>query len=76
MIVTRLYGVNPNEFVTSAEAATILGVDRSTLSRWSDEKLRDDERRIDHVRLSSGAKLYRRADVEALRDELAEQAAS
>jgi predicted site-specific integrase-resolvase len=58
--------------VTSAEAADILGVDRTTLSRWSDERLRDDGRRITHIRLASGAKLYRRADVEKLRDEMAE----
>lgn len=73
MQVTRLCPVTL-DLITSAEAADILGVDRSTLSRWSDEKLRGEERRLDFERLSSGAKLYSRADVERLRDELAQAA--
>lgn len=62
--------MNTQELITSAEAADILGVDRSTLSRWSDERLQPDERRLDHHRLSSGAKLYDRGEVEALKRQL------
>jgi DNA-binding transcriptional MerR regulator len=67
---------NERDLVSGVEAASILGVDPSTVSRWSDERLQPAARKLNHVtRLGKqGAKLFRRADVERLRDELAEAA--
>ena len=62
------------DLVGSVEAAEILGVDPATVSRWSDERLQPQHRRlIIALRMPglTGAKLFRRSDVEALRDELA-----
>jgi len=70
--------VTTDDLITSAEAATILDVDRSTLTRWSDPKVPDAERRLTPVLRapgSTGAKFFRRADVERLRDEMAEATA-
>jgi hypothetical protein len=70
--VTSLDDVNTDDLVTSAEAARILDVDRSTITRWSDPRLSDRRlipvRKLDGLR---GAKLFRRADVEALAEQLA-----
>jgi hypothetical protein len=67
------------DLIGTAEVARLLDVDPATISRWSDERLKPEERRL-HIALrlpgKTGAKLFRRADVEALRDELARQAAS
>jgi hypothetical protein len=62
------------DLIGSTEAAEILGVDGSTLSRWTDEKLKPEARRLTVAfRLPgpTGAKLFRRSDVEALAAELA-----
>lgn len=59
--------------VGTVEACAILGIDRATLGRWADERLRPEERKIvPAMQLPgpNGAKLYRRADVEALAAEL------
>lgn len=66
------------DLITGTEAAEILGIDRSTLTRWSDPKLSPQHRRIEPVMAIGrgnkyGPKLYDRADVEALRDELTTQ---
>lgn len=57
---------NLDDYVSQTEAAEILGVDGSTVSRWSDQGKIRVQRRIGYT------KLYARADVERLRDELAE----
>lgn len=57
----------------------MLGVDRSTLWRWSNPALPKNERKITAVIVGvgkGGGKLYRRADVEKLKAELDDQAAS
>ena len=74
-----MVAVTTDQLITSAEAAEILGVDRSTLTRWSDPRLRDDERKLTAVRKLDGLrgpKLFRRTDVEALAAELAAERAS
>lgn len=57
---------NLDDYVNQTEAAEILGVDASTVFRWSERG------RIEVVRRIGYTKLYRRSDVEDLRDELAE----
>lgn len=67
------------DLVTSGEAAEILGVDHSTVSRWSDDRLKPDERKLTPVmrlRGRTGTKLFARTDVEALRDQLTQERAS
>lgn len=64
---------NQTELVGTTEACQILDVDDSTLSRWSDERLQPDARKIEvALRLHgrTGAKLFRRSDVEALAERL------
>lgn len=58
-----------DDYVSQTEAAEILGVDASTVKRWSDQE------RLTVVRRVGYTKLYERADVERLRDELAEASA-
>lgn len=68
-----------HDLVSQIEAAEILGVDDSTVSRWSDERLAPEHRKLTVVRRFGYTKVFRRSDVEALRDQLAadrEQAAS
>jgi len=68
-----------DDLITSAEAAEILVVDRSTLTRWSDPRLRDSERRLTPIRTLNGLrgpKLFRRSDVDRLAAELASERAS
>lgn len=60
-----------SELVTQTQAAEILGVDDSTVSRWSDERLDPEHRKLTVVQRFGYTKAFRRADVEALRDELA-----
>lgn len=55
---------NLDDYVSQTEAAEILGVDGSTVSRWSDQGKIRVQRRVGYV------KLYARSDVEDLRDEL------
>ena len=65
-----------DDLVSQTEAAEILGVDASTVSRWSDERLDPGRRRLTVVRRFGYTKAFHRADVEALRDQLrAEQEA-
>jgi predicted site-specific integrase-resolvase len=59
------------ELVGTVEAATLLGVDRSTLSRWSGSGRLTP---IHKLPGSNGAALYKRADVEALREQLKAEA--
>ena len=47
-----------NQFLSSAEAARVLGVHAASLKRWSDQG------RIDCVRTPGGHRRFRRADVE------------
>ena len=66
-------GVNEKlDLISTADAARILGVDRATVSRWSSEDLLPAARKLDAVGRVGGYKVFRRADVERLRDELAE----
>jgi len=73
---TIVQGMNDTpDLVGSVEAAEILGVDPATVSRWSDERLQPEHRRLTiALRLpgQTGAKLFRRSDVEKLAAELAE----
>lgn len=65
--------------IGSAEAARLLEVDTSTVSRWSDERLKPNARALTPVKKlggKRGPKLFARADVEALRDELKRQDAT
>lgn len=62
----------PSEFVGTAEACTILGKDRATITRWV-EKGKLKSHKLPGL---TGAHLYNRADVETLRDELAEAASA
>jgi excisionase family DNA binding protein len=45
-------------FLTSSQVATLVGVDRKTVIRWSDKGL------LPHILLPSGHRRYRRSDVE------------
>lgn len=63
------------DFLSSAEACALLGIDRSTLSRWSSEGLRPDARKLTPALRLPKATLFHRADVEALARKLAESAA-
>jgi hypothetical protein len=67
------------EEITGVEAAEILGVDPSTVSRWSDDRLKPEERKLTAIRRlrgERGYKLFLRSDVEALAAELAGERAS
>ena len=63
------------DLIGSVEAAEILGVDVSTISRWVTGDRRRTRRLTVALRLpgKTGAKLFRRSDVEALANELAEE---
>jgi excisionase family DNA binding protein len=50
----------PTEFLTTTEAAVILGVDPQTVRRWA------DDRKIRHIRMPSGQLRFTRTDVEAV----------
>lgn len=56
-----------DDLLTSAEASTLAGCDRSTLSRRVTSGLLVPARKLGG---RTGAYLFRRADIEALRDEL------
>lgn len=59
--------------VTSAQACDLLGgIDRSTLNRWVQRGRIKPTRKLPGLR---GAYLFRRSDVEALRDRLAAEEA-
>lgn len=60
---------NYDDLVSQTEAAEILGVDASTVSRWSDERY-PERQRLTVVRRFGYTKAFHRADVERLRDEL------
>jgi hypothetical protein len=67
------------ELVTGVEAAEILGVDPSTVSRWSDDRLKPEVRKltaVSRLRGERGYKLFRRTDVDRLAAELAGERAS
>ncbi|SDU42145.1 MerR family transcriptional regulator [Jiangella alkaliphila] len=69
-----------DDLITSTQAAEILGVDRATVSRWSDDRLKPEARKL-HVAKQlpgqSGARLFDVNDVHALRARLdAEKAAA
>lgn len=61
---------NYDDLVSQTEAAEILGVDASTVSRWSDERQEPGRRRLTIVRRFGYTKAFLRSDVEALRDQL------
>jgi predicted DNA-binding transcriptional regulator AlpA len=64
------------DLITTTEAAQILGVDRATVSRWSSAKLLPEARKLTPAARIGGYAAFRRADVEALRDEMATKEAS
>jgi excisionase family DNA binding protein len=55
--------MSPDELVTTAQAASILGKSVPTIHRLADSGTLPVAHKLDGIR---GAKLYRRADVEAL----------
>jgi len=60
-----------DDLLATVEAVALLGIDRSTLSRW----VKDGRIAPAHqLPGQTGAMLFRRSDVEALRDQLAEAA--
>lgn len=59
--------------IGSAEACEILGVHRATLIRWTEQDKLTPVHRNPGL---TGAYVFRRADVERLRDELADRRAS
>jgi hypothetical protein len=61
-----------SDLITGAAAAAILGVDPSTVSRWSSDSLQPEARKLTPVVRAGGYKFFRRSDVEALAAELAE----
>lgn len=50
----------PPEYLTTGEAASVLGVSDETLRRWA------DDRKVRHVRLPSGQLRFIRADLDAV----------
>lgn len=62
---------NLDDYVSQTEAAEILGIDDATVSRWSSDDLKPEARKLTVVRRFGYTKIFRRADVEALRDQLA-----
>lgn len=56
---------NESDLLTSAQACALLGVNRSTLSRWAAREPQRIEPAIKHGGLR-GPYLFRRADVERL----------
>lgn len=50
----------PPEYLTTGEAAAVLGVSDETLRRWA------DDRKVRHVRLPSGQLRFIRADLDAV----------
>lgn len=60
------------DLISGADAARILGVDPATVSRWSSPDLKPEARKLTPVGRVGGYKLFRRTDVERLRDEMAE----
>ena len=50
----------PPEYLTTGEAADVLGVSDETLRRWA------DDRKVRHVRLPSGQLRFIRADLDAV----------
>ena len=61
------------DLIGTTEAMAILGVDRSTVIRWADRGKLGPVLKMAGL---TGAFLIRRAEVERLRDQLAEAAAS
>jgi predicted site-specific integrase-resolvase len=61
---------NPDEILNTTAACEILGVERSTLNRWAQMG------RVPVMKLPghTGAYIYRRGDIEALRDARAKTA--
>lgn len=51
--------MTPTEYLSTAEAARMLGVSDETLRRWA------DERKIRHTRLPSGRLRFTREDIAA-----------
>lgn len=63
---TRPVTVPHKNYITSAEACEILRVNRSTLSRWVDS---GKAKPVWQMPTHTGARLFRRSDIEQLRDE-------
>lgn len=59
---------NPDDLIPTVEAAQILGVERSTLTRWAESGKIQVAQQLPGA---TGARLFRRADIEAKRDQLA-----
>jgi excisionase family DNA binding protein len=64
---------NTNDLISSIEAAELLGVGRSTLTRWVQSGRLTEAMKLPG---DTGARLFRRTDVEALRSPTAGRAAS
>lgn len=59
---------NPHDLIGSLEAAAILGIDRATFNRWA---ARGDVKPVVTAPSKVGARLFHRADIEALAKERA-----
>lgn len=59
-----------DDLLTTGEAAAVLHVSGETLRRWA------DDRKIAHVRLPSGHRRFRRADVDAVLAPVAPESAA
>lgn len=64
----RIAADNPDDLIGSAEATELLNIDRSTLTRWTHAGRITPATSLPG---RTGARLYRRGDVEQLADELA-----
>jgi DNA-binding transcriptional MerR regulator len=72
----KMDAMSDTDLITGAEAARLLGVDPTTVSRWSSEDLLPETRKLSHVARVGNYKMFRRKDVLALRDRLEEGKAS
>lgn len=63
----------PDDLLSTKQAAEIIGCERSSLTRWVQLGRIEEAHKIPG---DTGARLFRRSDVEALRDEIAEKASA
>lgn len=63
----------PDDLIGSAEACRLLGIDKATLTRWVSQDRLEPAHKLP---AKNGAFLFNRADIERLRDEIADEAAS
>lgn len=58
---------NPEDLIPSVEATELLGVGRSTLTRWVQSGRLPEARKLPG---KTGVRLFHRSDIERLRDEI------